>query len=133
MKIEIDVDLGQYAAEWEAVAFRVPKNGEWILTDMGLPLQIDMEGFTRPRLVIRRKWKWPEWLKAEYIAMDANGRWFAYPFEPQAGMATWNVGGHSLLPLSMLKQFLDFTPPAVPGWKESLIRNPNLQPFSEQP
>lgn len=126
MKIEIDVDLGPYAEEWEAVAFRKPLKGEWFITDAGHPHVWGGQQHTNPRLIIQRKWKWPEWLKAECIAMDANGRWFAYPFEPQAGMATWSVGGHTLLPLSMLKQFIDFTPPVVPGWKESLIRNPNL-------
>ncbi len=126
MKIEIDVDLGPYAKEWEPVAFRRPLKGEWFITDVGHPHVWSFQEHTNPRLIIRRKWKWPEWLKAEWIAMDLNGSWFAYLVEPRAGVAAWATQGHTQLPLASFKKFFDFEPPAVAGWKESLIRNPNL-------
>lgn len=70
MKIEIDVDLGEYADEWEPVAFRKPLPGEWFITDVGHPHVWSDKDHQHPRLIIRRKWKWPEWLKAEWIAVQ---------------------------------------------------------------
>lgn len=125
MKIEIDVDLGPYAEEWEAVAFRKPLKGECFITDAGHPHVWGDQQHTNPRLIIQRKWKWPEWLKAEWIVKFAIGGWVATNEEPLLTAGDyWSWGRYAPIYLDVF----DFTPPPCTDWRQSKRRNPNLPP-----
>lgn len=81
-----------------------------------------------PRLILRKKWQWPDWLKAPWIAMDKNGEWYAYKEQPDLmdGFVTWQSSGpasHTLIDSGMF----DFTPPECTDWKQSLRKNPNAK------
>ena len=123
MKYEIDIDLGPLSDEWEPVAFRHPchKGDAWVDT-FGDVERID-KGICGPRLIVRRRWHWPEWLTAEWIAMDFTGKWYGYANEPEimgnGVMAWWGNGGVCNL------SFTTFTPPPCTDWTQSKRRNPN--------
>ncbi len=81
------------------------------------------EGFLRPlteydncyALNWRPVWQWPAWLKAEWIAMDADGVWWAYENEPNVfDRATWYAGGSKF---EIDPRAFDFTPPPSVDWK----------------
>ena len=62
----------------------------------------------------------PPWLRS-YVAMDKNGKWFAYDFKPDMDISVWrNPAGPQLeIPVS-------FAPKNFYGaWNYSLRRNPN--------
>ena len=133
MKCEIDIDLGELADGWEPVAFREPLKGESYLSSgatRGSSIReagqnfCDMGGPTESYLIVRRRWKWPEWLTAEWIAMDANGNWVGYATEPDMGAVSWNSGGESFF---VSPRLTVFGPPPRTDWKQSKRRNPNAK------
>jgi hypothetical protein len=73
-----------------------------------------------PRWIVRESWTWPAWLKAEWIARDADGKWFGYGTEPAKNSKFWYGGTHCNLSMT------DFTPPPCSDWRESKRRNPDF-------
>lgn len=78
------------------------------------------------------RWKWPSFLKAEWIAMDKDGRWVAFDNKPrQAENDRWCGSAllHTPTPICLHHptklSLLDFTPPVVGDWTRSLVQNPN--------
>ena len=69
---------------------------------------------------LRKAWQWPPWLKAEWIAMDENGEWYAYGSEPSVVSSHW--GGEALVLLNC--GAIDFTPPHCDDWRTSKRRRP---------
>ena len=123
--IEVDIPDG-YEATGE---FRCPNVGEYWIYDHCLPAC--GLGFVlphSPRLILRKTWQWPEWLKAPWIAMDKNGEWYAYKEQPDLMdcFVTWQSSGPSSLVLIDCLLF-DFTPPECTDWKQSLRKNPNAK------
>lgn len=77
-----------------------------------------------PRVIVREAYEWPEWLTAEWIAMDTNAAWYAYADEPRmlGGSGSWS-GEH---PLRMTgSSHIAFAPPHCTDWRQSKRRNPN--------
>ncbi len=105
--------------------YRPVKVGEYYLSDAARgithqgPASADFP-------ILRRKWTWPAWLKAPYIAMDENGGWTAYNNPPYLCPGYWNAGGRHL---SSLQEMTDFTPPPCTDWRQSLTANPYLNQF----
>lgn len=75
------------------------------------------------RVIVRPVWKWPEWLKAPYIAMDSDGLWWAFAVKPMPEFGCWQANGRPYMRLK--NEFTDFTPPPVDDWRQSLRKNPN--------
>ena len=73
-------------------------------------------------VVVRRAWQWPQWLTANYIAMDEDGRWHAYLAEPSIRESNW-IAGVTYHELG--GSFTTFLPPPCDDWKKSLRKNPN--------
>ena len=121
MKYEIDIDLGRLADEWEPTGeFRVPKKDDHYYIRGGRVETAYDDFKTDSHLIIRGKWKWPEWLTAEWIAMDERGVWFAYLNEPSHGVNSWCGGQCVGLSLGLLK----FDAPTCTDWRQSKRRNP---------
>ena len=122
MKYEIDIDLGRLADEWEPVAFRSVAKNEFWLSPCGKEVRGSSyaDAANGPRLIVRRRWHWPEWLTAEWIAMDERGVWFAYLNEPSHGVNSWCGGQCVGLSLGLLK----FDAPTCTDWRQSKRRNP---------
>lgn len=122
MKCEIDVDLGELANEWEPVAFRVPTDVDMWVNHIGQVVG-GADGYSSPhlRLIVRRKWTPPAWLKPGWIAMDADCAWFAYRSEPEAcyGDGEWRSGDEAS---HLCPDIIDFTPPPCDDWKQSKRR-----------
>ena len=124
MKVEIDVDLGPMADKWEPVAFRQPERGEDYISGLtGNVLVCNGDSVDQSRLIVRRKWPWPEWLTAEWIAMDQDGRWWCHECEPRLSEYAWYSTG-KLCWLS--SGMLAFTPPPCTDWTHSKRRNPRV-------
>jgi hypothetical protein len=75
------------------------------------------------RIIVRKSWQWPEWLKAGWIAMDEDGEWFAYSVEPEIKGNVWNPerGYKQIANLTVL----DISPPTCTDWRNSLRKNPH--------
>jgi len=76
-----------------------------------------------PYAVCRPQWQWPQWLTANYIAMDADGKWYAYLTEPSIRETYWWPDGGVYRELG--GGFTAFLPPPCDNWKKSVRRNPN--------
>ena len=121
MKVEIDVDLGPMADEWEPVAFRKVRAEEHAVWDGYARMFPDDSVCSH--LVVRRKWQWPEWLTAEWIAMNQDGQWWGHECEPRQSEYAWYSTG-KLCWLS--SGMLAFTPPPCTDWTHSKRRNPRV-------
>lgn len=121
VKCEIDIDLGPLADELEPVAFRAPKfNDLWI----GIGGVICGGPLTDPRLIVRRRWKWPEWLTAEWIFCNCHETWFATNSDP----IQVNTGFQSVNAVAITtNSYFQFTPPHCTDWTQSKRRNPNAK------
>jgi len=75
------------------------------------------------RVIVHPAWKWPEWLTAAAIAMDANGSWRAYASPPIRDERIWTTADVEM-PLD--NQLFRFDPPPCDDWTKSLRLNPNL-------
>lgn len=130
MKFEIDinVDLTLNGEEYEPTGeFREPKDGEVFITQHGKAELLRKAIPGCPRIILRKKWKWPKWLKARYIAMDNDGNWYAYSERPTR--PTWDTGfwdSDHYMPLSH-NRLINFFPPGITqdNWRNSLMENPN--------
>lgn len=124
---------------WELACdeMRVPYDGEFCILGKpqpGMPSGAVMEvaesgGF--PRVIVRRKWEWPAWLKAKWLFCDGYGHWFAVccgnrPVYDKARDAWVCNFGYSGPVLDLQCGCIDFTPPQCDDWKTSLRRNPNI-------
>ena len=122
MKCEIDIDLGNLADEREPVAFRVPKNGEHFVSYDMCVQECEFLSQERMRLIVRRRWQWPEWLTAEWIAMDGNGEWYGYDGEPVTDGDEWQI--HGGIGVEIDRRMVAFSPPTCTDWRQSNRRNP---------
>jgi hypothetical protein len=124
--LEIDVPEG-----WRIAGYRTPLEGEYYLHD-GEAVEAIVD-FTDDRIVLVADWRWPNWLKAGWIAMNKDGQWVAFNFRPFCGdmYERWGevidttgelVGGQMLDP-----DMFRFDPPPCDDWKQSLRQNPAYQ------
>jgi len=73
---------------------------------------------------VRKAWQWPEWLLADWIAMNRSGKWFAYADKPKR-TDFWYFTGERLLSLTD-NPAVAFEPPPCNDWKKSARQNPRL-------
>lgn len=75
--------------------------------------------------ILREVWQWPEWLLAEWIAMDEDRRWWAFQNAPRLLSGSW-ISEDGLM--SWLDpRLVDFTPPPCTDWRTSKRRNPRCE------
>lgn len=122
MKCEIEIDLGVIADEWEPVAFREGRVGEFAHSYDGQIHQLSAATQAK-YMILRRKWKWPAWLTAEWIFLSPNGRWFATDKDPVSRTASWECLG---VIACLTSGMFEFSPPPCDDWKTSKRRNPNM-------
>ena len=74
-------------------------------------------------------WKWPEWLKCNYIAMDEDGMWWGYNEIPSFEDGVWFSTGDFRYETPLNDKTVAFTPPPVdPDDAESSLRaNPAIR------
>lgn len=123
-RVTIDVDLGPLASEWEVVAIRPAKTGEFIMSPgrQYAACTLATCADVGPQVVVRRRWKWPAVLKCAAIAMDADGKWWAHEVAPEHVRGSWESVGE----VAELRDWqIDL--PDVDDWRESLRLNPNLE------
>lgn len=110
LSIELEVPYG-----YECVR-AVLDSGERLAPDEHLLI-------TRRIIVIGKKpWQWPEWLLAEWIAMDEDGEWWSHESEPYIDDHIWNSAEGMVL---INSKHVAFTPPFCTDWTRSKRRNPN--------
>lgn len=112
MLIDIPIPDG-----WEFVGYRVAAPGEYFFV-CGEIFKCSCTTLSA-QIVVRQTWKWPEWLKAKYIAMDESGCWYAYNCKPSITDYYWQQA------YFLDESLIDFSPPPCDDWKESLRENPN--------
>lgn len=122
--IEVDIPDG-YEATGE---FRLPDESRecWLSNFSAVCEPHDGRATVHgPRLILRKKWQWPEWIKLPYIAMQPNGDWYGFSDKPsfQDGFR-WD--GHGFVYL-LSPDYFDFTPPECTDWRQSLRKNPNAK------
>ena len=117
--VEVEVPDG-----WEVVEYRRPRMGDHYLR-AGLGIQMAPCDFEYERIIVRKAWQWPAWLKAAWIAMDLDGEWYAWSKLPRIACNTdhWYDGGDLQ---ALNPELVDFTPPPCDDWRQSLRKNPNL-------
>lgn len=113
------VDGNQY----EPVEFRIPKKGEHFIRDDGV-VWIGTCDHYQPRIILRRKWTWPEWLGGWGFAMDKNGEVFWYGAKATKGDTIEWVGCASMPVDRIAKLCPTFTPPTITDWTKPVL-NPN--------
>lgn len=105
---------------------RPPLSGEHYLDSCGHVQQATHNWNHRCRPILRRcaVWSdWPEWITAEWVAMDADGEWCLYKDEPEANEIDdwWTSDGEFVL---ANRQLLEIAFPTCNDWRQSKFRNP---------
>ena len=79
------------------------------------------DGYSSPhlRLIVRRKWTPPVWLKAGWIAQEQNGEWYWHADEPQIVDGEWE---NDVAFRHLCQDAFDFVPPPCADWKQSKRR-----------
>lgn len=111
--IEVDVPEG-----WEVIDYRKPRHDEHFVSN-GAVFQSVGESCME-YAIIRKTWQWPEWLKAKWIAMSKEGRWFACDAEPFPNQFGWKSDCFEVIDT----RYYDFTPPPCTDWRQSKRRRP---------
>lgn len=127
-KATIDVDLGELEKDWEAVAWRVPRSGEFFINRPEHVQQCDEVELKYSRIIVRRKVVWPSSLvNVAAICKDRNGDWWAYRETPTKGTHAWLSNGESVMWLDDAAiEMLGFTLPAEWDWQTPIL-NPSKQ------
>lgn len=128
MRVEIEVELGELAKDWEAVAIRPPRDGDEFLNSSGEINRCQRDEWSHPRLIVRRKIPWPPALvNVAAICKDRNGDWWAYRETPTKGTHAWLSNGESVMWLDDAAiEMLGFTLPAEWDWQTPIL-NPSKQ------
>lgn len=123
-RVTIDVDLGKLANEWDVVAIRPAKTGEIIMSPgrQYAACTLATCADVGPQVIVRCRWKWPEWLKCAAIAMDADGKWWAHEKTPTQLRGGWESPGDVA---ELFGWQIDL--PVVDDWRESLRLNPHRE------
>ena len=119
--IEVDVPNG-----YEAVDFRNPKEGEHFINYQGYLSEQDEVPCAGPRLIVRRAFVWPSWLKCAAIAKDESGKWYAHSVTPMRASNGWHTT-HGSTCRHIHSELFDISSfPDVP-WDQSLRINPEYK------
>ena len=118
-KIEIEVDIPD---GYEFVRYGVPTDRDYFVYPDGYVMPSGCES-NGSYVIVRKAWQWPPWLKADYIAMDKAGKWFAFASRPNCECDGWFGVNHFYIN----KLVLDFNPPPCDDWTQSLRVRPGVE------
>jgi len=128
-KVTIDVDLGELEKDWEAVAWRVPRSGEFFINRSEHVQQCDEVELKYSRIIVRRKVVWPSSLvNVAAMCRDQHGAWWAYRNMPPRGKNSWQGcwGNPVILLDSDACEILGITLPTEWDWTVPIV-NPNYK------
>lgn len=127
-KVTIDVDLGELEKDWEAVAWRVPRSGEFFINRSEHVQQCDEVELKYSRIIVRRKFVWPSWCKAAAICKDKHSGWWMYETMPTQYDVSWSGGAScEVLALNTVTQkMLGIALPENHDWTVPIV-NPNYK------
>ena len=118
IQIEIDVPDG-----YEFVRF--DQRYESDLDELAVSLPQSKSPMDAIYAICRPIWQWPEWLTAAWIAMDADGAWWAFDREPAKSITRWINHSSECLVLRLdFGSLLNFVPPICDDWTQSPRQNP---------
>jgi len=127
-KIEVEVEIPDDA---EAVGeLRAIREGDGFQPfPLGQPqrwqiaTERDVVTFSHPRVILRKKWCWPDWIKpGTWIAANSIGQWWAYERKPadSDGRCFPSLGGGCIL----IEAIANFVPPPCDNWTKSRMMKP---------
>lgn len=124
--VEVKIPEGYELAYKE---MRHPQVGESYLstTISGQDVKIcNEDAILGHRVIVKKKWQWPEWLTCNYIAMDLNGDWYGYTNKPILSLEDkmWSNNTNLARNISSYN-FINFNWPTVVDWTQSLMENPH--------
>ena len=129
MKMEVEIEDGVIPAGKELVRLGLPKQGEQFIANNSFVDTAFCDFRDNRKIIVRDAWQWPEWLKAEWLAMDKDERWFAYDQKPSIVSGRWEqsafTGARHCYWIDL--HYFAFTPPPCTDWRQSLRRNPNAK------
>jgi len=125
--VEVEIPEG-----WEIACnqIRAPKYGEWFIDPSGIHniLRASSDYHINCKYVIvRQVFRWPEWLTANYIAMDESGIWYGYAKKPSKIASSWLPQQSTPYVRLTPNTLTNFVPPECSDWAQSLRRNPNYE------
>lgn len=127
MKFEIDIDLPvDMLREWEPVAFRVPMKNETFVTQDGQTHVMPTHGtkVIKQRIILRRRFQWPSWLKCRYLTWDVSGSVNCYLNRPQL-IQVGNMAWSCFDVLSTLPRSVVDVPFPGGDWRTRIEENPS--------
>ena len=89
MKVSIQIPAGVVAEDSEAVAFRCVQVGEEYIDEYGHRILAE-HNVLAPRLVVRKKWVWPPWLRASELRWSSN-HWVAKVLDATGRATVWAI------------------------------------------
>ena len=119
IEIELPDDI---AKEYEPVAFRVPQHGEYVLSSAPHVFQhTDIRPIDNARIILRRRFQWPSWLKCRYLTWSENNVILLFDAKPKFDGICWTAPGGALA-IDQSRIDLPF-----PGgdWTTRIEENPN--------
>ena len=126
MIVQVNVEIPD---GWELACdeMRAPLDGEHYMNlRNGVNKAFCVTSDYGPRIIVRKAWEWPPWLRAAAIVIDQRSRqWKAchkVPHLDEGLNEGWDGFGHWA---TITKDMFDFTPPPCFDWRESCRLNPN--------
>lgn len=89
MKYEIEIPDGVIPEDYEPVSFRPAESSDTAIDDKG-HAHSDCAWNSSPRLILRKRWQWPEWLDAEELRWGGN-YWIARMTGPDGIPIMWSI------------------------------------------
>ena len=114
MLIPIDDDV--VPDGYEPVRFGMPNIGEQYFANGDIAVATVS---LSPRLIVRKTWQPPAWLKPGWIAMDANGDWWWTASRPNFLQGSWIESNDEGM-FGLCPPYVDFAPPPCTDPSQSL-------------
>lgn len=128
MQATIEIDDNLLPDGYEAVAFRLPIDGEMYLNGSAVT-KYNAKYVSEPTLIVRLKWQWPTWMTCRSIAKRGDGVWVYFrssiPVDEIRDGRLWRVDSDGVCGIPLPSAAIDLSglPECDPA--DSLRINPN--------
>lgn len=106
---------------YDVVAFRAPIVGDVCISPTGMVQNVNIADCVQPRLILRKKWKWPDWLpRGLWVTVDSTSVRKCHVYKPfLQDDGTWrDIDGTTFIATKYYRAE-SFITPQYSDWREA--------------